>query len=78
MKPLNKTYSQAVNKDHPRERQNMVFIQCRQVVFICRSHSLISEKFSKCGLYLHDGLYSEVVLNTVLTVHNYRIEGASA
>ena len=56
-----------MNKGHPRERQNIVFID---KWYLFRGHfvNLISEKLSKYGLYFQGGLYLEVVFNTGLTV----------
>ena len=46
----------------------MVFIDKWSSVFGGHLFNLISDKFSKYGLYLQGGLSSEVVLNTGLTV----------
>ena len=57
-----------MNKGHPREKQNMVFIDKWSlfggyfVLFYKRKGLL------KCGLYLQGGIYSEVTINTGLTV----------
>ena len=56
-----------VNKDRPRERQNMVFID-KWFLFGCHFVNIVNGKFSKCGFSLQGGLYSEEVFNTDLTV----------
>ena len=58
-----------MNKGHPRERQNMVFY--RQVVLV--GCYFIIEGLLEFCLYLHGDLYSEVALNTGLTVYLYLI-----
>ena len=56
-----------VNKGHPRERQNMVFIDRLSsyggYFVLCTKEGLF-----KCGLYSQDGLCSEVTFNTGLTL----------
>ena len=57
-----------VNKGHPRERQDMVFID---------KWSLFGGFFvlfnEGCDHYLQDGLFWEVLFNTGLTVHNLNV-----
>ena len=56
-----------MNKDHPRERQNMVSIDKWSLFggyFVLFYQGWVSE----VGLYLQSGLYSEVTFNTGVAV----------
>ena len=54
-----------VNKGHPRERRkNIVFID-KWSLFGGNFVYFNKKGLLKCGLYLQDGLYSEVAFNTV-------------
>ena len=57
-----------MNKGHPRERQNMVFID-KWSLFGGYFFYFNKEGLLQCGLYLQGGLYSEVTLNTGWTVY---------
>ena len=59
-----------VNKGHPGERQNLVFIDKWSLFGSAFLFYLliIKEELSICGLYSQDGLYWEVVFNTGMTV----------
>ena len=56
-----------MNKGHPRERQDMVFID-KWSLFGGYFVYLIKEGLLKCGLYIQGGLKSEVAFNTGWTV----------
>ena len=56
-----------VNKGHPKERQNMVFID-KWSLFGGNIVLFNQGKVTEVYLYIQDGLYLDVVFNTDLTV----------
>ena len=59
---------QPVNKGQPKEKSNMK----SQISGLYPDSFLITEYLLKCGLYFQDGLYSEVVFKSGLTVFVFR------
>ena len=57
-----------VDKGHPRERQQTVFIDKWSLFEGYFVLFFFEEGLLKCDLYLQGGLYSEVAINTGLTV----------
>ena len=66
-KPNKIINSETCEKGHQREILISVFVD-KWSFFKGHFVYLINEKLSKYGLYLHGGLYSELLFNTGLTV----------
>ena len=62
-----------VNKVHPGERHNMVFIGNWSLYGGYLALFYLRRVLLNCDLYLQGGLYSKVAFNTSLTVMNFHL-----